>query len=567
MLIDEWPEVRDLGLDLVNTAITDRKDVTAEVRTRLTEMISDPQPALRLKVVQIIGDLRLASAVSRLIKAASVETDHRVRAAVVDALGRLGGAQVVPALVDCLDDEVPSVAAHASIALASVARSLPQDDQALVQSIAAALTDRFTLLTTSEEELREKLLDAMTRIGAESFRPIFKAEMSPDRSVRIRRAAVTGLAVFADLSAADDILPLASAAEPEIRLAAVAALGRCGRRETDLAPLASRLDAKSESDPAVRQRAWESYLAIAERLSPQDQLRIAEQFAKPDDKTAQRQRLELLGALRASAQRFEQLKSKKADKRLDLLEAMADAHVRLGEFAAAAACLTQASELEQGAANGRHATLAARSIAVLLVGHEDEAAIQRIKDLLGPEGQEDQPASALFAQTALDEAKARADAVVDAATFTDAVRLLDLLLPFVPRFGGDFEQRLAAFRDTAKTKRAAAIDALLASLAVDGQAETRLAAFGAHAVLSRIHASLTSAPPTSAPAVAVVDRLVQFARRLAPDWPGYVLDAPPADRAAALEKLKAIADAAASQRPSRASTTAPASSRPASPAP
>jgi len=561
-LIDELPEVRDAGLDLVNAAITDRKDVSSEVKARLIEMISDPYPGLRLKVAQVIGDLRLANAVSRLIEAVSLEGDHRVRAALVDALGRLGGAQAVSALADRLNDDVPSVVAHAAAALASITRSTAPEDQTVIESIASALADRFAMIPPTDDDLREKLLDAMTRIGTESFRPIFKAEMGPDRSVRIRRAAITGLASFADLATADDVLPLISAAEPEIRLAAVIALGKCGRRETDLTALSGRLDAKSESDPAVRQRAWESYLAIAERLPPQDHLRIAEQFAKPDDKVAQRQRLELLGALQTSPLRFEQLKSKNSDRRLDLLEAMADAHMKLGEFAPAAACLTQAADLAHGAGNGRYAAFAARSVAVLLAGHEDESAMQRIKDLLGPEGKEARLDKGLLGRTMLSGAKARAEAVVDAASFTDAIHLLDAMSALGPRFGEEFESQLAEFRRTALANRTSAIDALLNAVGVDAQIEVKLLGFGADVVLKRIHAALSNPAPTSAPSPVAEERLIQLARRVAPDWGGYSLDDSGEKRAAALDALAAIAEAAAWPRSPAAPTTSPGANHP-----
>jgi HEAT repeat protein len=565
-LMDELPEVREAGLALVNAAITDRKNVSSEVKARLIEMISDPYPGLRLKVAQIIGDLRLANAVSRLIEAVSMEGDHRARAALVDALGRLGGAQAVPALIERLNDDVPSVAAHAAAALASIARSSAPEDRTNIENIASAIADRFAMIPATDDDLREKFLDAMTRIGTESFRPIFKAEMAGDRSVRIRRAAISGLAAFTDLATADDVLPLISAAEPEIRLAAVTALGKCGRRETDLTTLSGRLDAKSESDPPVRQRAWESYLAIADRLPPQDHLRVAEQFAKPDDKIAQRQRLELLSALQTSSLRFEQLKSKNSDKRLDLLEAMADAHMKLGEFAPAAACLTQAADLAQGAANGRFAALAARSVAVLLVGHEDEAAVQRIKDLLNPEGQEASPDKAILAQTVLDELKARVEAVVDAATYTDAARLLDSLSALSQKFGNDFETRLTSFREAAQASRASAVDALLNAAGVDAQAEAKLQGFSADVVLMRIHARLTDPAPTSAPSPAAEERLVQFARRIAPDWPGYSLDDSASKRTAALNALAAAADAAAAAAPRAPAVpaSAPGANRPAS---
>ncbi|HVP12810.1 MAG TPA: HEAT repeat domain-containing protein, partial [Phycisphaerae bacterium] len=544
-LSDELPEIRDLGLDLVNAAITDRKDVTAEIKVRLTEMISDPNPAIRLKVAQIIGDLRLTGAVSKLIEALGTEVDHRVRSALVNAIGRLDGSQAVPALVDRLNDDVPSVVAQTAMALANIARTTVPDDPLTLQAVSSALLERFALVPPQDDELREKLLDAMTRIGAESFRQVFKAEMAADRSVRIRRAALAGLATYADLAAADEVLPLLAAPEPEMRLAAVTALGKCGRRESDLAALNGRFDSKSESDPAVRQRAWESFMAIAQRLPPQDLLRVAEQFARPDDKAAQRQRLELLTSLRSAGQRFEQLKSKRSDKRVDALEAMADAHARLGEYAAASACLVQAMELIQDSSNPRYAMLGTRSVAVLLAGHEDEEAVQRLKELAIGDGHTNPlPDATLLVETAVNEATARSEAISDAATFNDATRLLDLLVPIAGRVTPSFGKKLEALREAAQAKRNASIDSLLALIAVDPQAETKLLGFGAEIVLKRLCARLTEPPTTTAPTSLSEEKLVQFAKRLAPDWPGYPADASPHQRAAALEALKSMSLAA-----------------------
>jgi HEAT repeat protein len=555
-LSDELPEIRDLGLDLVNAAITDRKDVTPEIKVRLTEMIADPNPALRLKVTQIIGDLRLTGTVSKLIEALGVEVDHRVRSALVNAIGRLDGSQAVPALVERLNDDVPSVVAQTAMALASIARTTPTDDPVTLQAVSSALLERFALIPRQDDELREKFLDAMTRIGAESFRPVFKAEMAADRSVRIRRAAVAGLATYADLAAADEILPLVSSAEPEMRLAAVTALGKCGRRESDLTALNSRLDGKSETDPAVRQRAWESFMTIAQRLPPQDHLRITEQFARLDDKAAQRQRLELLTALRSGGQRFEQLKSKRSDKRPDVLEAMADAHGKLGESAAASACLTQAVELIQDPTNPRYTALAVRSVALLLAGHEDESAVLRLKELTTGDGHNGpMPDTTPLVDAVVNEATLRNDAITDAATYNDATRLLDLLGPMAGRLAPGFGKRLDALRNDAVAKRNASIDALLTSIAVDPQAETRLLGFGADVVLRRLSARLTDLPTTTAPSSLSEEKLVLLAKRLAPDWPGYAVDAPSPQRTSALEALKIIALTPQPPRP----TSSPAS--------
>ncbi|MFH1419009.1 MAG: HEAT repeat domain-containing protein [Planctomycetota bacterium] len=560
-LEDGLPEVREFGLDLVNAMITDRKEVGQEIKTRLAEMISDSQEGLRLKVALIVGDLRLTGSVSRLVQALEAERDSAVRAAFANAIGRLDGLEAVDALIGRLGDEAPSVVGEAALALANIARRTMDADPQVAARITVALLDRLKSVQPSAEDLRVKFLDAMSRIGSEPFRKVFGEEMASQRSVPVRRAAIAGLAGFGDAAAAAQIRPLTSAPEPEIRAAAAGALGKCGQGEADLAVLVNRLDGNGEPDATVRQRAWEAYVLVAQRLPAQDHLRIAEQFAVPNDEVSQRRQLELLTALRNNPKRFEQVGSGQPDGRVTLLESMADAHEQLGEFAAAAAALTQATDLLQDRADPRFVRLTSRAVSLLITGGEIDMAVRRIKESAAERDGSAMPDKTPLAEAVLRGIQARVDAIRDAATYADATRFIESMFPVRGQLGGDFEVKLDAARNGAEAKRNAVIAALLDSVGSDEESAEKLKAFGAQAVLPAIHARLSAMPTTTAPATPVETALVGVAKHLAPAWPGYPPSCSPAERAAALKKLESLWATPAENAPEapKPPTTAPTS--------
>lgn len=554
---DTLPEIRELGLDLVNAMITDRRDVGLEIKNRLLEMIADPESTIRRKVAPIIGDLRLTVAVDQLLEVLNVESDHRVRAAVVMAIGRLDGRQAVPVLLDRLQHDVPPVVAEAAPALANLARSVGGEDPGLEERIIHAILLRYERIPRRDDVLRLRFLEAMARIGTEVFRPVFKAELSTDRPLSIRRSAVAGLGGFGDLAAADDVIPLTTAPEPEIRLAAVAALGKCGRREGDLQVLALRIDGSGESDQAVRQRAWEAYEEITQRLPPLDHLRIAQAFAGVNGRQGDLRRLELLTALRDSEQRFAQLKLSEADRRVELLDAVADVCVRLGDYAAAAANLNQAMELIGNPEDPRYRAMAVRSVVALVSASETKVAVDRIRALTDGETSDGELLdTAPLAAAVLDHVKARVDSMSDSASYADSTRMIDALFEVKDAIDGGFGDRLSELRKAAHTKRAQIIDGLLEALGSDPQAESKLLGFRTAVVLPRLHAKLAAITTSSTPKQPGEERLVQLAKRLAPGWQGYVIGCLPEERAASIAALEGLSGATPASEPAAASTPA-----------
>ncbi|MFQ5430706.1 MAG: HEAT repeat domain-containing protein, partial [Phycisphaerae bacterium] len=201
---DPAPAVRGLGLDLINALITDRKDVGKEIKARLVEMIADPDPVIRRKVAVMAGDLRLTEAAARLQAAVSRETDARVRSAQVGALGRIDEIGAIPVLLARLSDESKEVVMEAATALGLLARRGHLEAPA-VAPIASALLERFGALGPSDEEVSGRFLEAMGRIGAEAFRPVFRREIRSGHSLRLRAAAIAGLASFGDAEAAGEV--------------------------------------------------------------------------------------------------------------------------------------------------------------------------------------------------------------------------------------------------------------------------------------------------------------------------------------------------------------------------
>lgn len=548
LLNDVVPGIRLLGLDLVNDLITDRKDVPSEVNARLVELLTDPTASVRMQAAKIVGDLRLVGAFARLTQAIAHEDDPSVRVAQVNAIGRLDDPALLQILLERLDDDIPSVAGEAALALGRASR---RTDWAKIgspegrASITPILIDRWGRIHLPQSQLREQLLTGMSMIGDARFRTVFNTEMSGNRDIHVRRAAIAGIAGFADLEAADAVRTCLNDADAEVRLAAADGLAKCGRRRGDLGALAEHLDPTGEPGAAVRQRCWESYQFIAAQMSPEEQIKISDEFDRPTDKVAQRRRLDLLKPLASDTRvsgsqgaktgtaKFETLPKAR---RAEVLERIADAQWNLGDFIATAASLDQVLGLMDGTRNGRYVALAARSIAARLKAHEDAVAVERVKELLKALREESSAAPALL-ETVFDEIRSRTESATEAAMFADLLALIDLIGPIVKQAGALSEQSFNVLSKNAIAKRIAAIDRLLGSLPNDPDSEAKILAYPKEAVLARLVEKLRAVPATTGPVTDADGRIIQLAKRLSPNWTGFPSDATPDQRSAALEKL------------------------------
>ncbi|HKQ50188.1 MAG TPA: HEAT repeat domain-containing protein [Phycisphaerae bacterium] len=556
LLTDALPAVRSLGLDLINDLITDRKEIDPALKPLVAGTLVDPDPKVRMRAARMVSDLRLSVGLARLTDALGRELVDEVRAAQVAALGRLDDLLAIPVLTERLTDESGIVVVEAATALGNLARRGRAERQ-VSDAIARVLLERFEKVATSDAELREKLLMAMANIDAPGLWPVFERELRADNDVGLRRAAMIGLAAGGDAAVAPMVRPLLASSEPELRLAAVDALAKCGRLEVDLDALSRLLNPEVEPDLAVRQRAWDAFLAVLQHAAPDKRLAVADSYNLPDDKIAQRRQLDILKTFRADAVAYESLSD---DQRLVLLEKTARAQLQLAEFSGAAATLEQATSLLRDLESPRYAAISTECVAALLKGREDEHAVRRLMELSDGQPINGELTDLRPLTRALrDELEARITAADDAVDLESALKLTMLSAEFAESAGPDFAQDLAVWRTRAMAKRDNVIDGLLSQLAGDPDAEARLMKDNPQAVLSRIYQKLAGAPE-SVSTSDEEERLVRLARRLAPKWEGYSADTTPENRTASLNDLrdKCAAPEAGLVSPPHTSTSAPA---------
>ncbi|HUN80226.1 MAG TPA: HEAT repeat domain-containing protein [Phycisphaerae bacterium] len=548
LLGDSFPAVRQLGLDLVNDLITDRRDITPEIKAGLFDLLTDSNAAVRLQATRIAGDLRLAGAFSKLSRAILQESDPAVRIAQINAIGRLDDPNVVEILLDRLNDDVSAVVGEAALALGRASRRPDWARMTAADSAKRApqaLADRYGSLRPNQDELREKLLTAMSMMGDSRFRPILRSEIESKRCVAVRRAAIAGLAAFADTDAADALRPCLGDMDADIRLAAADGLAKCGRRRGDLGVLVEHLDSPREMDPSVRQRAWESYLLISAQLPLEEQIKVSDEFDRPTDKVSQRRRLEILKSLandnhaagsagpKPAAGKLETLSKAR---KLEVLDRIADAQWNVGDYSAAGTSLDQAISLLEEAKGSRFVTLAARCVAARLKAHEDALAIQHLKEFVGSIP-DDSAGKEHIARCVIDEARSRTDSASEAALFADAANLIQMAGPIIRPLSQSLTEQLESIGKDLISKRSSAVDQLLATLASDPDAESKALAYPRDLVLRNVGQKLRAATSGNSAAGDLVDRWMQIAKRLSPGWPGWPPDASQEDRAAAVNKL------------------------------
>jgi HEAT repeat protein len=539
---DEQAAIRNLGLDLINDLITDRKDINADTRTKLLGLIADTDPLVRLQAARIAGDLRLAGAAPKIIDVLANEPDQIVRAAQVDALGRLDEPSAVKPLIARLDDEVPAVVAEAAEGLGNVGRKGNLDAPTTAELV-RALIERFDKMPSHQHDVRARFLSAMARIAAQEFRPILKRELAAENPITVRCAAISALAAFGEAGASDDVRDLVRAVEPEIRLAAIDALGACGKREVDLEALELHLYPRSESDPAVRQRARDSFLAVANRLPLTNRMHVSDGFDRANDDVAQRIRSEVLKNVKNDTVAFEQLTRKE---RADIYTKLADAQLKLTDYAAAAVSYDQAASLIEDPRSPPAQTLSIQAVRAKLLGREDSAAIARTTELVDgdPANGEVDDASGL-SRLLIEELRARLEAADDAVSFTGTFNLIDLTKTVPSRLGQLLGDKVSDIAQRAIGKRSALVDKLLSSDVENGDFEKKLVGFGKDVVVPRVYAKLVALTPTTAPAQPAEDRLVNLARKLLPDWEGYEPGCPEDERNEALHNMAELVPLAA----------------------
>lgn len=217
---------------------------TPETVPLLTGALDDPDPDIQRMALHALAELAGPADVSQAALAAVVRAtksaDPDVREAAIVALAEAGGDAAVPALVAATTDSEPDVRRHALWALAE------SDSPDAIPALARAASD-------ADPEVRRFALYALAeRDGAASFGTLVDALDDPDSEVR--RAAVTALAESEHPEAADALARVLEDEDTDVRQMAIWGLAESGSAD---AAVTARLVAVLEGDaePEVRQAA------------------------------------------------------------------------------------------------------------------------------------------------------------------------------------------------------------------------------------------------------------------------------------------------------------------------
>jgi len=535
-LSDDAAAVRALALDLIDGLITDRKEISSDTRRQLLKLVADTNPIIRRRAAGIVGDLRPAGAGEVLRSALAVELEPAARVAQVNALGRLDDVHSIPVLIARLDDPARAVMIEAIASLGQVARRGVAGADA-VESVVAAISGRFDSLAPDDDECRTRCIEAMGRIGAEAFRPLLIVETTGARSTGPRSAAILALSGYSN--SAKSLRGLVAAQEPDIRLAAVHALGRCGSKKQDLEALSICLDADQEPNATVRERAWESYLIIARQLAFKHQMEITQQFDRPNDLAAQRRRADFLLAI-INGNGTDRPNALTPVQKLSIYEALADAQSALLDHDAEVRALDEALRLAAEADVDGVFDLQSRRIVALVRAYRAAAAVARFAEYAASlSGDSDKTRVRKLAETLAGAIKSRAAEAVTGDEFTRLLEFIDIAIPAVAGVSADAAAELKNARADAEEARLAALNRLLDSPGTESEV-IELRSFGPELVLPAISERLSKSGPER-PSPDREARLIEAAKMLAPGWTGYAAGATEGDRRGAIEALARLA--------------------------
>ncbi len=497
-LNDPLAEIRGIGVELIDARITDRKTVAPEITTRVEALVADVNPQIRRGAVAVLGDLRDKSRVPALLTALKGEPASQVRAAIVSALGRIGGSAATSAVQAALDDSSPQVQAEAALALASLAE--PGVAPAEVVRAAADTLDAHyrklldagrpitaaspsdAVLDTAARDFdlkREACLNAMSRVADPRFRPQFldavessNVRLGPS-SAAVRRAGIRGLVATDDGTASARLRRLLDDADPSVRTAAAEAIGKCLTTDDDLTALLVRLDSSREPEESTRLKAWESLRSLLKRRPVEQQLVWADRLAGPADRPALERSVELLaqaerrlvdpsvrqpnGSTSAPVNGRSPDETPAVVRRAEVLERLANANLALDRPAVAASYFEQAAQAV--AADGRSTSapaerqdeldrarrLMTRAVEALLIARRYDALpqfVERNRSGPGDAGLLNHDEIADRIEAAVSE---RLDAS-SAASAPELARALDQILDADPLFTPQVHRRLEVLK-------------------------------------------------------------------------------------------------------------------------
>jgi HEAT repeat protein len=279
------PATRGAAVLLAGQEFDTTGTLATGVKTRLRDLVRDGSPEVRQLVAQTLFRINDQLALVPLLAQLDQEPDPTARAEQIKAVAQIGDARAVPKLLAMLDDgAAPTVAAAAATALGArdlvpVIRRSP----ALLIQVRGALLAKIegipNVRPAAPEPVRSACVEALGQINQKDpgLEALLLRLLDAKEPNAVRRAALQSLAVLGNEKTADAIVLTLTDKDPDVKLAALNALGSVAPLSRAAEPLLNIFgpNATMERDPVVIEAAWKTF----KRLLPTADERLLLEYA------------------------------------------------------------------------------------------------------------------------------------------------------------------------------------------------------------------------------------------------------------------------------------------------
>lgn len=340
LLDDPLPDLRRLAAAEARRLYQETRRNDPALADKLILLLQDDSETVRAEAALALaasGDRRAADA---LLQRLPADAHPAVQSAIIEALGELRDARSVATLVGFLASTDDALVIRAAGSLGTIGeRGTPTADAA-----ASAIEPLGRLLTRNgpapaANDVHEAAARALAKIARPETLPLLLNGLDdPAPAVRFFAAQGLGNIGNADPRAIDALVKRLADADKGVRAAAVDALGRIGAKN-DARGIAARLAPGSETDPDVRAALWAALAALEKRTAdPPDIVTLADSFLTTEAAGAAQLYEIALAKL---------MPEQNGDFSARLRAKLAEAYVRSGQPAKAAAVRQKARELEE----------------------------------------------------------------------------------------------------------------------------------------------------------------------------------------------------------------------------
>jgi HEAT repeat protein len=264
--------IRVLGANLLRDSRDEPGRSWPAAMSEARQMLNDVSPDVRAAAAEALAND--ADSAAAMVTQLAQESQDSVRLALIHSLAPLHDPAAIRLMIKYVaSDASLAVRAAAADGIRQGADILIKDPQLKQQAITALLALLESSQTPGTQEARVNAVAALAALREQSLRDTFLKLVGPAEPVRVRAAALRGLAKLPDPV---DVIPTIASflndQEPEIRLAAVEALGELPQPRPDY--MSNLVERMNDARPEIRAAAWGALQSwIAQPMAESD-LRI-----------------------------------------------------------------------------------------------------------------------------------------------------------------------------------------------------------------------------------------------------------------------------------------------------